>query len=184
MTHNGPVAFVFVTGSDDKAREAREILGFPVERVALDLREIQAASPAEVAHEKAREAFRRLARPCVVEDSGLELAAWGGFPGPFVKWLEKQAGLPALCRALDGFEDRGAEAVCALAYASHGREFVAVGRTAGSIAKEPRGSGGFGWDAIFIPGGETRTFAEMAAEEKNRVSHRRKAWDEFRRRMG
>lgn len=176
--------FVFVTGSDDKAREAGEILGAPVERVALALPEIQAATAQEVAHEKAREAFRRLGRPCVVEDSGLEFAAWGGLPGPFVKWFEKKAGLPALCRALDGFEDRAATAVCALAYASHGLEFVAIGRAEGTIAREPRGEGGFGWDAIFVPRGETRTFAEMGPGEKHAISHRRKAWEEFRRRMG
>ncbi len=94
---------VLVTGSASKAREAREIFGRPLEQVEIDLPEIQAATVEEVAREKSREAFRRVERACVVEDSALGFAAWGGLPGPFIKWFEKAAGLEALCRSLDGF---------------------------------------------------------------------------------
>lgn len=177
------MALLFVTGSDDKLREAEEILGGPLERVSLELPEVQAGTVEEVAREKCREALRRLGRPCVVEDSGLELEAWGGMPGPFVKWFEKKSGLSVLCRALDGFENRAATAICSLAFASRDRELVVVGKVEGAIARDPRGERGFGWDAIFIPRGEARTFAEMSAQEKNRLSHRKKAWEELRRRI-
>jgi non-canonical purine NTP pyrophosphatase (RdgB/HAM1 family) len=55
--------------------------------------------------------------------------------------------------------------------------YVVDGRTEGTIAEHPRSTGGFGWDAIFVPAGDTRTFGEMTAEEKGRIAHRRRAWD-------
>ncbi|MGH9441121.1 MAG: non-canonical purine NTP pyrophosphatase [Thermoanaerobaculia bacterium] len=174
---------VLVTGSAAKAREARDILGKDLEQVEIDLPEIQAATVEEVAREKSREAFRRIERACVVEDSALGFAAWGELPGPFIKWFEKAAGLEALCRSLDGFADRSATAICVLAYRSETDQLTAVGRAEGTIALHPRGSGGFGWDSIFIPLGFDRTFAEMPPEEKNAVSHRRKAWEELRRKI-
>lgn len=180
MAHNRSMDLVLVTGSASKAREAREIFGRNLEQVEIDLPEIQAATVEEVAREKSREAFRRLERACVVEDSALGFAAWGGLPGPFIKWFEQAAGLEALCRSLDGFTDRGATALCVLAYRSETAQLTAVGRLEGSIAPKPRGDRGFGWDSIFVPRGSDRTFAEMSAAEKNAVSHRRKAWEELR----
>ena len=113
----------------------------------------------------------------LVEDSGLAIEAWGGFPGALVKWVEKSAGLEALARMLDAFPDRSAVAVCAIAYCDGGEVVTARGEVRGTIAPEPRGSGGFGWDVLFVPEGEERTFAEMSAAEKDGVSHRRRAWD-------
>ena len=117
------------------------------------------------------------ARPVLVEDSGLSIDAWGGFPGALVKWLEKSAGVAAISRMLEPFPDRGATAVCAIAYFDGDRIVAASGSCRGTIAPFPRGSGGFGWDALFVPEGEKRTFAEMPAQEKDRVSHRRRAWE-------
>jgi XTP/dITP diphosphohydrolase len=86
---------------------------------------------------------------------------------------------------LDGFSDRGAEAVSVLAVARpdqrEGDVLVAEGRVKGAIALHPRGENGFGWDVLFIPEGETRTFAEMSEEEKNARSHRTHAFQELRR---
>jgi non-canonical purine NTP pyrophosphatase (RdgB/HAM1 family) len=177
------VKILLVTSSTSKAREASEILGSDVERADVELPEIQAATIEEVAREKAREAFRRLERACVVEDSALGFSAWSGLPGPYVKWFERAAGLETLCRSLDGFRDRRATATCVLAFRSETEQLTAVGRIEGAIAEKPRGTGGFGWDAIFVPEGETRTFAEMSASEKNAISHRRKAWEELKRRI-
>lgn len=177
-----PRAPVFVTGRPEKALEA-ERLGFPLERVNLDLPEPQALEPAEVAEAKARAAFERLGRPVLVEDSGLAVQAWGGFPGALVKWLEKSAGLEGIARMLDPFPDRSARAVCAIAYFDGETLHTARGVAAGSIAKSPRGSQGFGWDALFIPIGGDRTFAEISSAEKDRVSHRGRAWAEMARRM-
>jgi non-canonical purine NTP pyrophosphatase (RdgB/HAM1 family) len=167
---------VFVTGRPEKAQEA-ERLGFRFERLDLDLAEPQALDPADVVESKARDAYARLARPVVVEDSGLAIRAWNGFPGALVKWLEKSAGLEAMARMLDRFPDRSATASCVVAYFDGQRVVQGRGEIRGAIAAAPRGEGGFGWDALFIPEGSDRTFAEMSGEEKDRVSHRRRAWE-------
>ena len=174
--------FVFVTGRPEKAREA-ERMGFALERLDLDLPEPQSLDPSEVAEVKVRAGFGQLRRPVLVEDSGLEVLAWGGFPGALVKWLERSAGLEAIARMLDPFPDRSARAVCAIACFDGDRAVVARGVCAGSIAPSPRGSAGFGWDALFVPEGSDRTFAELAPEEKDRVSHRGRAWAELARKL-
>lgn len=173
---------VFVTGRPEKAEEASR-LGYSVARLSLELPELQAIDPGDVVEDKARAAYARLARPVLVEDSGLHIVAWGGFPGALVKWLEKSAGVEKIPRMLDAFPDRSASAVCAVAYFDGAELLTARGEVAGSIAARPRGSGGFGWDVIFIPQGEDRTFAQMSPSEKDRLSHRRRAWEALARRV-
>ena len=82
-----------------------------LERVKVDLPELQAATTTEVALEKARAAFVQLQKPVVVEDAGIELDAFGGFPGPFIKFWEVLGGLESICRAVDGPGERGVVAV-------------------------------------------------------------------------
>ncbi len=173
------MSWVFVTGNEHKHREAEAILGRPLDRVALDLPEIQAATTREVALIKARAAFASLRRPVIIEDAGFELVALAGFPGPFIKYWEQLGGLVSICRAVDGLGDRSCVAVCVLGLCDETGPRVVEGRIAGSVAAAPRGDQGFGWDAIFIPEGHERTFGEMTASEKSAISHRRRAWDAF-----
>ena len=172
--------WVLVTSNTNKWQEAQRILGYAIERVELDLEELQAESVGAVALAKARAAFERLGRPVIVEDAGVELNGLGGFPGPFIKYWEKLGGLESICRAADGLSDRRVRAVCALGiYSERGGEVV-EGAVEGMLSLHPRGHAGFGWDAIFVPKGEGRTFAEMTAAEKDSRSHRRKAWELLR----
>lgn len=171
------MTFLFVTGNEHKHREAEAILGRPLEHVALELPELQAATTSEVALHKARAAFSILMRPVIVEDAGLELGGLGGFPGPFIKYWEQLGGLTSICKAVDGLGDRRVTAVCVLGICDIEGARVVEGRVAGTVAPAPRGTAGFGWDAIFIPEGDDRTFGEMAAAEKAQRSHRRRAWD-------
>ncbi len=175
---------VFVTSSDNKFREAQAILGVPLERRPLDLPEPQGLDVVEVAREKARLAFVALDRPVLVEDTALELAALGGFPGPLIRWLLEAAGPGAIARMVDGFPDRTATARCAAVASDGRREWLGVGVVEGTIARTPRGSSGFGWDVVFEPTwGEGRTFAEMTPEEKNARSHRALAFAALKREM-
>ncbi len=174
------VKAVFVTTNEHKRREAQAILGVELEGVALgdrDVPEIQALDVAEVAAEKALRAYGALGapdHPVLVEDSGLVVEAWNGLPGALTKWFISSVGNEGILRMLSG-PDRSARAVCAVAVADvDGRVRVFRGEVAGTLAPEPRGAGGFGWDPIFIPEGGELTYAQMG-DAKNEDSHRARA---------
>ena len=167
---------IFVTGNEGKAREAREILGDDVERVDLDYTEIQADALAPIAVRGVQECHGQLDEPCFVDDSGLFVDALGGFPGPYSSYVYDTLGVEGLLRAMRDVDDgdRGARFECVVAaHDGDGIETFA-GTVEGRITREQRGDGGFGYDPVFEHDG--RTFAEMSAEEKNAVSHRRRAF--------
>jgi XTP/dITP diphosphohydrolase len=171
---------IFVTGNDGKFREVKEILGedFNLERVKIDLQEIQGIDVCEIAEEKAQEAFRELKKPVLIEDTGLCFEAWHGLPGALIKWFlmpDKDMGMAKIIKMLNGFDNRKAEAVTVFAYCDENGTRIFEGKILGSIAETPRGSNGFGWDQIFIPEGSVKTFGEMEHEEKNKISMRRNA---------
>ena len=127
---------------------------------------------------------------CLADDSGLEVAALGGAPG--VR-SARYAGEPTddrannalLLKNLAGAADRRADFACAIALvAPDGSERVTVGKCFGRIAERPSGSDGFGYDPLFVPDGCDRSFAELAPEEKNAISHRGRALAEARRILG
>lgn len=168
--------FVVVTGNPNKLREAARILGETPAHEDLDLPEIQSLDLLEVLRAKAREAWRRLERPLVVDETGLALAALGGFPGPLVKWMLRAVGPEGIARTAHRLGDSRATAQCALIYHDGTREIVARGDVPGRLAEVPRGRAGFGWDPIFQPSGSDKTYAEMSEEEKDSVGHRGLAW--------
>ena len=131
---------------------------------------------------KARHAARRAQLPALADDSGIEVDALGGRPGV---WSARFAGagatdaanLALLLEELRGVPAarRSARYRCVVAWVAGPEDpapLIAQGSWEGRIALRPRGNGGFGYDPAFIPVGETRTAAELSAEEKNRVSHR------------
>ena len=176
----GTVKAVFVTTNEHKRREAQAILGVELEGASFgdrDLPEIQALDVAEVAAEKALRAYDSLGapeHPVLVEDSGLVVGAWNGLPGALTKWFVSRVVNEGILRMLSG-GDRSALAVCAVAVADvAGRVRVFRGEVAGTLAPEPRGASGFGWDPIFIPEGSELTYAQMG-DAKNEDSHRARA---------
>jgi XTP/dITP diphosphohydrolase len=131
---------------------------------------------------KARNAFRATGVACVADDSGLEIDALNGMPGVLsARWsgmhgadaantalvLAQLADVPA--------ERRGAAFVSACALVSAEGETCVRGTWQGSITSEPRGSGGFGYDPVFLPCGSSRTAAELTPSEKDAASHRGRA---------
>ncbi len=125
-------------------------------------------------------AFGRTHAPgwTIGEDSGLEVAALDGRPGLHSARYAPE-GAPAIAKLLgelEGREDRNARYVSELvAIAPRGEELRGAGILEGRIAHEPRGSGGFGFDPVFIPDGEERTVAELGEEWKSSHSHRARA---------
>jgi dephospho-CoA kinase len=178
--------FVFVTGNRHKAAEAERILGRAVECADLELPEIQSLDLVEVLRAKADAAWRRLGRPLVVEESGLDLAALNGFPGPLVKWMLSAAGAAGLARTGLALGEPRVTSRCALLY-KHGSgaddATPAAAAVDGELVLPPRGDGGFGWDPVVVPAGEDRTLAELGDADKDAFSPRGRAWRELRRRL-
>ena len=175
--------FVLVTGNRSKIAEARLALGADLEAVELDLPEIQSLDLIEILRSKADEAWRQIGRPLVIEDVSLELAAFNGFPGPMIKWMLQALGAEGMARAAHALGDARALARCGLLYRDAERTVAAEGLTEGELILPGRGGHGFGWDPVFLPRGETRTFAEISGKEKDAVSHRGKAWRELMKRL-
>ena len=191
-----PSAIAFVTGNPDKLAEARRIWaaeesGVPalrLEAVALDLPEIQSLDLLEVLRAKGAEAYRRLGRPLVVEETGFEIDAFGGFPGPLVKWMLAALGPEGMARAALTVAERegktgAAVARCMALFLDGGREVVGEGVERGTLVLPPRGAEGFGWDPVFLPEGESRTYGELPPAAKDRIGHRGKAWRDLRRKL-
>jgi len=167
---------VFITGNENKVREAKQILNKDIISENLDLRELQAVDLEDVIEEKLKHGYDILKKPVMVEDTGLFLNALKGFPGALIKMLLERIGRQGIVKILQGFEDKGVIAKCAVGFTSDGKDIkVFIGEVKGKIV-EPKGESGFGWDPIFQPDGFDKTFAEMGAEEKNAISHRFKAF--------
>lgn len=131
--------------------------------------------------QKARFVFDRTGVPCVADDSGLEVDALGGLPGVKSKRYTPEATAEAnnakLLGALAGVADRTARFRCVLALVTADGAWTADGACEGCIGEAIRGAGGFGYDPLFLPDGERgRTMAELTAGEKNRISHRGRAF--------
>ena len=137
---------------------------------------------ADNALEKARAAARATGLPALADDSGIEAVALGGAPGVrSARFAGENASdeenLSKLLREVPPDGDRRVAYVCVLAYVSGDEERLFEGRCEGSLATEPRGSGGFGYDPAFLPAdtGDGRTMAELSVEEKDAISHRGRA---------
>ncbi|XP_071820298.1 inosine triphosphate pyrophosphatase-like [Apostichopus japonicus] len=169
---------VFVTGNKHKLEEVNAILGgkIAVKAESIDLPEFQ-GEPDFISEAKCREAIKHIEGPVIVEDTCLCFNAFGGLPGPYIKWFLKKLGPAGLHKMLQGFEDKSAYALCTFAYSSGNPEDeikLFCGKTPGKIV-EPRGPIDFGWDPCFQPDDFQQTFAEMPKDIKNKISHRGKA---------
>ncbi|MFC0862958.1 RdgB/HAM1 family non-canonical purine NTP pyrophosphatase [Sphaerimonospora cavernae] len=184
---------VLATRNAGKIVELRRILaevGVPVELVGLDgfpeIGEVAETGStfAENALLKAHAVAAGSGLPAVADDSGLCVDALNGMPGIFsARWSgghgDDKANLNLLLAQISDVPDgrRRAHFACSAALAlPSGEEHVAEGAVHGVLIREPRGTGGFGYDPIFVPDGDSRTTAEMSAEEKDAISHRGRAF--------
>lgn len=117
--------------------------------------------------------------PAFADDSGLEVAALDGRPGIYsARYAENDKARRArLLAELEGVTDRRARFVCVIAIAANGEVIETFeGEVKGTILTAPRGENGFGYDPVFQPEGFDKSFAELTQEEKNRISHRARAY--------
>ncbi|MFV0252030.1 MAG: RdgB/HAM1 family non-canonical purine NTP pyrophosphatase [Beutenbergiaceae bacterium] len=184
---------VLATHNAHKVRELREILsqaGVDASGVVSaaeigtpDVREV-GVTFAENALLKARVVAEYSGLPAVADDSGLAVDVLGGSPGIFsARWAGRHgddgANLALLLAQLADVPDehRGAAFVCAVALVTaDGSETLTEGVLRGTLLREPVGEGGFGYDPILVPDGDTRSCAQLSAAEKNAISHRGKAF--------
>ena len=128
---------------------------------------------------KALSACRYCGVPAFADDSGLEVEALDGRPGIHSSRYaptDKER-IAKLLKELEGVENRRARFVCVIAIAANGEVIETFeGEVRGTILTAPRGENGFGYDPIFRPDGFDKSFAELMAEEKNRISHRAAAY--------
>jgi XTP/dITP diphosphohydrolase len=166
----------FVSSNPAKFREVREVLrpyGLRVRWTRRELPEIQADDLADVVVGKL-DAVKDIPGYVLVEDSGLFIPSLRGFPGVYSAHFLRIWKFGPILELLQHRER--AAYFRTVAGLQHGRKrWSFVGEVRGKIAKSPAGSGGFGYDPIFVPNGWVRTFAEGTAAEKNAISHRARA---------
>ncbi len=188
-TRGAPVRLLVATGNRGKLRELAALLGtgFALESLAAHPEVTlppEGGDYAANAAAKALAAARASGLPALGDDSGIEVAALGGAPGPLSAryggdTLDDAGRVRLLLRELaaqGAGASRAARFVCYAALAlPSGSVRVERGECAGEILAAPRGAGGFGYDPVFSPDGGARSMAELAEEEKNRISHRARA---------
>jgi XTP/dITP diphosphohydrolase len=172
------------TANEDKAREIRAILGssadlLPRPAAVADVEET-GETLLDNARLKAQALVAATGEAAIADDTGLEVEALGGAPGVYSSRFAGEgasyaANVAKLVQALSGHDEprRARFRTVAVAVWPDGREIVAEGLVEGTITGAARGDGGFGYDPVFVPSnGDGRTFAEMSAAEKHRLSHR------------
>lgn len=158
--------------------------GYELERVRLSYPEIQADTIEETIIPGLEWLAERYSGPIMIDDSGLFVDALRGFPGVYSSYVYRTIGCEGILRLMDGVGDRRARFECCIGFLKPGeRPFIAKGVAKGMISREMRGTGGFGYDPIFVPEGYTKTYAELGVDEKNRISHRGRAVESFLREL-
>ena len=177
---------VFATHNAHKVSEVQAVLGSEYQLVTATeagiTEEIPETQPTIEGNalQKARYVYEHTGLNCFADDTGLEVEALNGAPGVYsaryagehVSYADNNV---LLLKNLAGCENRKARFRTVIALIVDGKEYLFEGRVDGTIATEPHGEGGFGYDPLFVPEGSQLTFAEMSSEAKNKISHRGRA---------
>lgn len=177
---------VFATHNAHKVSEVQAVLGSEYQLVTATEAGISEEIPETQptiegnALQKARYVYEHTGLNCFADDTGLEVEALNGAPGVYsaryagehVSYADNNK---LLLKNLAGCQNRQARFRTVIALILDGKEHLFEGRVEGTIATEPHGEGGFGYDPLFIPEGSQLTFAEMSPEAKNGISHRGRA---------
>ncbi|WP_337152723.1 non-canonical purine NTP pyrophosphatase [Morganella morganii] len=172
----------FITKNDSKINEVNAILDMDnIEIIAAkySIDEIQTEDVIALVKDKLFKAFKKVGRPVFVEHTGLYIDNLNGFPGGLTQifWDKLEADKFSL---LFGCGDNTKlVAKTTIGYCDAKKIYIFTGEINGRISSEPKGNRDFQWDCIFIPDGESETFAEMG-DKKNEISMRRKAFDKFK----
>lgn len=182
--------FIFATNNQGKINEIRQLSGNTVRIITLQEAGIDEELPEpydsfeQNAWSKADYVFQKTGKNCWAEDSGLVVPALGGAPGVF---SARYAGVPSddyknnekLLQELNKQEDRQAWYQATICLIIQGTVYYFEGKCPGTISHEYKGDNGFGYDPLFIPKGYSKTFGELDATIKSKISHRAKAFNQL-----
>ena len=181
---------IFGTHNENKVEEINGLL--PTDFIVKSLRELKfeteidetGSSLEENALIKARVIFNTFKKNCFADDSGLEVSALGGKPGVHSaryagNQKNAQDNMSKLLHELKDLSDRKSQFRTLIALILNGREYLFEGIVKGEIIYTPQGEKGFGYDPIFVPEKYTITFAQMSLYEKNKISHRSRAFQKL-----
>lgn len=181
---------LFATQNPNKIREIQDILTNSFEIVGLDPEIFKEEIPEtgdtlkENAIQKAQYVFEKTKMNCFADDTGLEVEVLGGAPGVYTARYagpekDAQKNMQKLLSELEGENNRSAQFKTVIALILGGEIHVFEGVAKGKIAQVQSGKKGFGYDPVFIPEGYDITFAEMDLTQKNKLSHRAKAFQKL-----
>ena len=174
----------FITSNKGKYKEVANKLieaDLKVIQKNLGYPEVQANNLEDVVNFGVSYILERFHKPFIIEDAGIFIKNLNDFPGVYSADVFYKIGCKGILKLLDGIKnDRGACFKSVIAYVNSDKQIhVFTGECFGSIGFEEVGVNGFGYDPVFIPKGENKTFAEMTVDEKNRFSHRGNSLDKL-----
>jgi XTP/dITP diphosphohydrolase len=154
--------------------------GYELEHIKISYPEIQADRLEDTIVPGLEWLMQRYDRPLMMDDSGLFIDVLKGFPGVYSSYVFKTLGCDGILRLMQGVSDRSARFECCIGFMMPGgRPHVSKGVAEGQVSEEKAGSGGFGYDPIFVPEGYSKTYAQIEVAEKNGISHRGRAIEAF-----
>jgi|TARA_B100001971_G_C18189268_1_gene537591 XTP/dITP diphosphohydrolase len=167
------------TGNNLKVEEAKMVMaeyGIELGHIKVDRIEIQSDDPREITVYSLTQ-LPEDGRPVAIEDAGIFIDHYGGFPGPYSSYTLQKLDNPGILKLMEGVENRKVAYHSCVGFRNSGEVHIFQGTVRGRVADEIRGTNGFGYDPIFIPEeGDGSTFGEMNKDEKNAISHRARAF--------
>ena len=166
-----------VTSNSGKVKELTYILkpfGHNASQLKVECPEIQAPTLEEVVDFGLDWLVaKKIQTPFIIDDAGIFIEALQNFPGVYSRYVYDTIGLQGVLKQMEGLEDRTTTFKCVLGLMlEDGTKHKFVGECKGNLIHEIRGSGGFGYDPIFIPKGGKLTFGQMKPSEKYKIDHR------------
>ncbi len=181
MTENSKILY-FASSNENKFREIKCLIpkenNFNIEFFKINIKEIQSESILEVAEDKARKAYNIIKNPLIIEDDGLFITDLNGFPGVYSSFVFKAIGNSGILRLLKENKNREAKFVSVFSFFDGKVIKSFIGENIGSIILEIV-PGGWGFDPIFKPENECRTYSQLGMQDKIKISHRTKALKKF-----
>ena len=171
----------FLSSNEFKINETKTLFensNFEIIPLNIKIEELQSRDESKLVKDKLLKAFKKNGRPIFVEHTGLYLEELNQMPGGLTQIFWDSLGHEKFCKIYGNLKDSKAVAKTLIGYCDGFKLHFFEGAISGKISSEPRGNTDFQWDCVFIPDGQTHTFAELG-DKKNEISMRKKAIDEF-----